>query len=86
MKIDGILDLHSFIPSEIKDLLPDYIEECLGREIYDLRIVHGKGLGVLRATVESILKRHPAVQHFQIADETAGGRGATLVRLRRPSD
>lgn len=82
MKIDGVLDLHTFRPSEIKDLVPDYIEECLSRDIRDIRIIHGKGLGVLRATVEAILKRHPAVLDFHPADETAGGRGATLVRLR----
>lgn len=86
MEIDGILDLHTFRPSEVKDLLSDYIEECLSRDIRDIRIIHGKGLGVLRATVESVLKRHPAVLHYHLADETAGGRGATLVRLHpRPT-
>jgi DNA-nicking Smr family endonuclease len=84
MRIDGVLDLHTFRPSEVKTLVPDYIEACLGRGIYDLRIIHGKGTGALKATVAAILSRHPAVAAYRTADETAGGWGATLVTLRRP--
>lgn len=82
IEIDGVLDLHTFRPSEIKDLIGDYIAECLARDILDLRIIHGKGIGVLRRTVTAILRRHPDVESFRTADETGGGWGATLVRLR----
>jgi len=84
MRIDGVLDLHTFRPSEVKDLIPDYIEVCLEKGILELRIIHGKGQGVLKRTVESILSRHPDVAVFSPADETGGGWGATLVTLRRP--
>ncbi|MGH9870109.1 MAG: Smr/MutS family protein [Candidatus Polarisedimenticolia bacterium] len=84
MTIDGVLDLHTFHPSDVKTLIPDYIEECLARGIFDLRIIHGKGTGALRRSVKAILERHPAVEWVRTADETAGGWGATLVRLRRP--
>lgn len=82
MMIDGVLDLHTFRPSEVGTLIPDYIEECLRLGILDLRIIHGKGTGSLRRAVHALLKRHPAVASFRTADETAGGWGATLVRLR----
>ena len=84
MMIDGVLDLHTFRPSDVGTLVPDYIEEGLRRGILDLRIIHGKGTGSLRRTVRAILERHPAVASFQTADETGGGWGATLVRLHPP--
>lgn len=81
--VDGVLDLHTFQPKEVKELVPEYIEECLRRGIYDLRIIHGKGTGTLRAIVHSILKKHPAVLSFRNADLTAGGWGATEVILKK---
>ncbi len=86
MPIDGVLDLHTFQPREVKELVNDYIEECLRRGIYDLRIIHGKGTGTLRAIVHSILKKHSAVLGFRDADLTAGGWGATEVILKRDNN
>ncbi|RFT16610.1 MAG: Recombination inhibitory protein MutS2 [Candidatus Saccharicenans subterraneus] len=83
MPIDGVLDLHAFQPKEVKGLVGDYIEECLNRGIYDLRIIHGKGTGTLRAIVHGVLKKHPAVLSFREADLTAGGWGATEITLRK---
>lgn len=83
MPIDGVLDLHAFQPKDVKGLIGDYIEECLNRGIYDLRIIHGKGTGTLRAIVHGVLKKHPAVLSFREADLSAGGWGATEVILRK---
>lgn len=83
--INGILDLHTFHPGEVKDLLPEYLLECRNRGILEVRVIHGKGIGALRETVHAILKRLPEVASFKLADETAGSWGATLVVLR-PSD
>jgi DNA-nicking Smr family endonuclease len=83
LPIDGVLDLHTFSPKEIKDLLEDYVAECLKVEIYDLRIIHGKGKGILRDRVRKILSGHTRVEAFSEAPLEAGGWGATLVRLKR---
>jgi DNA-nicking Smr family endonuclease len=84
LPIDGILDLHTFNPKEVKDLIPDYIHECQTRGILQLRIIHGKGEGVLRRTVHAILSRSPEVSRFRIADLESGSWGATLVDLYPP--
>ena len=80
--IDGTLDLHNFRPSEVKDLLIDYLKECRMRGILQVRIIHGKGTGVLRQTVHAILESHPDVVSFAPAGEDGGGWGATIAQLR----
>lgn len=80
--IDGVLDLHAFRAEEVKTLVPDYLEECRRRGIYDVRIIHGKGTGALRRTVHSLLARNPIVASFRTADLSGGGWGATEVVLR----
>ena len=85
MPIDGVLDLHTFLPSDVKDLVPDYLEACVSKKIHRVRIIHGKGTGALLRTVHSILKKLPAVDSFEPAGEDEGGWGATIVRLKRGS-
>ncbi|MGO9614329.1 MAG: Smr/MutS family protein [Dissulfurispiraceae bacterium] len=80
--INGILDLHTFQPSEVKELVLDYLTTCRERGILQVRIIHGKGTGVLKRTVHSLLGRLPEVVSFQTAGEEAGGWGATIVMLR----
>ena len=80
--IDGTLDLHTFSPGEVKNLVTDYIAECRQRSIDQIRIIHGKGTGALRRTVHGVLERSPAVKSFSLAhDRGGGGWGATIVDL-----
>ena len=81
--IDGVLDLHNFSPKDLKYLIPDYLEECCKADIFQVRIIHGKGIGNLRRTVHAILKKLPQVIEFRLAGENAGGWGATLVQLSK---
>lgn len=82
--IDGTLDLHTFRPSDTAELLDAYFDQCLEKELYELRIIHGKGQGVLRRTVEAFLRRDSRVIGFKPGGIDSGGWGATLVTLRAP--
>ncbi len=80
--IEGTLDLHTFKPAEVKDLVPEYLRECAARGILRVRIVHGKGTGALARIVRSALSRMPEVASYETADPNEGGWGATIVRLK----
>jgi DNA-nicking Smr family endonuclease len=80
--IDGVLDLHTFNPREVKDLVPEYLAVCREKDILQVRIIHGKGTGAMQRTVHSILARLPEVASFRLAGEDGGGWGATIVILR----
>jgi DNA-nicking Smr family endonuclease len=83
LPIDGCLDLHAFAPKDCKSLIPDYLALCAERGIFEVRIIHGKGHGILQRSVHAILARLPSVAYFCLADSSAGGWGATLVTLYR---
>lgn len=80
--VDGSLDLHMFSPRDVPSVVEEYLEECLRRGIHEVRIIHGKGQGVLRRTVHAILERHPRVEDFT-TDTGPSGWGATIVHLKR---
>jgi DNA-nicking Smr family endonuclease len=83
LPIDGVLDLHTFSPRDVKKLLPDYLSVCRERGIFEIRVIHGKGTGAMRKMVHALLGKMPGVESFRTACEDAGGWGATLVQLRR---
>lgn len=83
LPITGELDLHTFRPADLGELIPAYLEACRAKGILEVRIVHGKGTGTLRTTVHALLRRLPdLVAGHRLGNETSGGWGATLVTLR----
>ena len=80
--ISSELDLHTFRPSDLGELIPDYIGLCLEKELTRVRIIHGKGIGTLRETVHALLKKDSRVERFQLADQTEGSWGATIAWLK----
>ena len=82
LPVDGTLDLHTFQPAEIGDVVEAYIEACLENGVFALRIIHGKGRGVQRETVRRLLQAHPDVESFRTVPGP-GSWGVTLVNLKR---
>jgi len=82
LEIDGTLDLHTFSPKDLKSLIPDYLEECYKLEIFQVRIIHGKGKGNLRRSVHALLDRNHLVARYRLADLSSGSWGATIVELK----
>ena len=83
--IGDVFDLHSVAPREVKPVVEAYLEEAYRLGLNPLRIIHGRGIGVQRATVRAVLERTPFVLSYHDAPAEAGGWGATIVLLRKPS-
>ncbi len=83
LPIEDVLDLHTFHPRDIPDLLEDYLSECIRADIFSVRIIHGKGKGIQKKRVQNLLGAIPFVESFKDAPPDAGGWGATLVELKR---
>lgn len=81
LEVGDVLDLHSFRPAEVADLVRDWLDEAHAAGRRELRIVHGKGVGVQRRIVRAILERDPRVTAFGDAPGEAGGWGATWVEM-----
>ena len=79
LPIDGTLDLHAFKPGDARSLVDDYVRAAYEAGLLEIRVVHGRGKGVLRGIVQATLDAHPLVEAF--ADDEASSLGATLVRL-----
>ena len=78
--VDGTLDLHTFHPRDAKDVVKDYLDACIEKRISQIRIIHGKGKGVMRRIVHNILDQHPCVIAYR-HDSGLGSWGATVATL-----
>jgi len=81
MKVADTLDLHTFHPRDVPSVVAEFLDEAARAGFVQVRIIHGKGIGVQRAIVRGILEKHPAVVSFGDALD-GGGWGATVVRLK----
>ena len=82
IEFQDVIDLHAIPPSQIRAVVEEYLEEARRRNTRGVRIIHGKGIGVQREMVRSILARTPYVVDFRDAPAEAGGWGATVVTFR----
>jgi DNA-nicking Smr family endonuclease len=80
--IEDALDLHSFGPRDVASVVEEYLKAAHERGFREVRIIHGRGIGVQRSIVHAMLSRHLLVVSFADAPPERGGWGATLVRLR----
>jgi dsDNA-specific endonuclease/ATPase MutS2 len=84
LPIEDSLDLHTFAPRDVASVVEEYLIEASARGFREVRVIHGRGIGVQREIVRSVLQRHPLVESFTDAPPDRGGWGATLVHLRPP--
>jgi dsDNA-specific endonuclease/ATPase MutS2 len=81
IEITDSFDLHSFKPSEVKMATEAYLTEAKLKNFSQVRIIHGKGIGVQREIVRKVLEATDFVESFKTADEFSGSWGATIVKL-----
>jgi dsDNA-specific endonuclease/ATPase MutS2 len=84
LPIEDWIDLHSFRPRDVPGVVRDYLDAAIAAGFREVRIVHGRGIGVQRERVRALLAVHPAVESFADAPPGRGHWGATLVRLASP--
>jgi DNA-nicking Smr family endonuclease len=78
LPIEASIDLHTFQPREIEIVVAEYLFQAMQRGFREVRVIHGRGIGLQREIVQSILKNHPDVISFRDAPD----RGSTYVLLR----
>jgi len=85
LPLEDSIDLHPFQPKDIPSVVEEYLQQCIEAGFSEVRIIHGRGVGVQRNIVRSILSKHPAVSSFHDGPPEAGGWGATIVVLKGES-
>jgi len=79
------IDLHSFPPRDVPDVVDAYLEEAVEKGFTEVRLIHGRGIGVQRDRVQKLLARHSLVSGFHDAPPDRGGWGATVAYLKKES-
>ena len=79
LPIEDTIDLHTFQPREVASLVEEYLHQALLKGYREVRIIHGRGVGVQRRIIHSILKQHTRVISYRDAMD----RGSTVVTLKQ---
>ena len=82
LPIEDSMDLHSFAPKDVRPVVDEYLKEAAARGFREVRLIHGRGTGAQRASVQGLLAGHPLVERFFDAPPERGGWGATVVVLK----
>lgn len=82
LEITDSLDLHSFAPRDVKNVVQNYLAEAHKKGFKLVRIIHGKGIGVQREIVRKVLSETEFVESFKTGDEFSGSWGATVAKLK----
>jgi hypothetical protein len=83
LPVEDFIDLHPFPPRDIPEVVADYLEAARAKGYREVRLIHGRGIGVQRERVRSTLSKHPLVESFSDATPDLGGWGATIATLSR---
>jgi dsDNA-specific endonuclease/ATPase MutS2 len=83
IEITDVFDLHTVQPREVKVVVEEYLRQARAKGFRTVRIIHGKGIGMQREMVRSILARTPFVIDWTDAPGEAGGWGATIVKFKK---
>ncbi len=85
LEIEESIDLHRFHPSEVVEIVDAYLDAALTAGFCEVRLIHGRGKGIMRARIRGFLERDPRVVEFAEAPPGRGGWGATIAWLRKPA-
>ena len=83
LPVEDALDLHAFSPKDIPSVVESYLQGAFEAGYREVRVIHGRGIGVQRRRVQSVLSRSPLVEAYSDAPPERGGWGATLVWLKK---
>jgi hypothetical protein len=81
--VEDSIDLHPFPPRDVPDVVDAYLEGAIEKGFTEVRLIHGRGIGVQRDRVQKLLARHPLVSGFHDAPADRGGWGATIAYLKK---
>ena len=76
--IEDALDLHPFRPNEVRDVAREYLEQARERGFREVRLIHGRGKGVQRANIQTLLQSLDYVESYY----DSASLGATVVVLK----